>query len=511
MLAITNTACVQGVIANLVNVEANSGEKGDPRVVLVGLPDMAVKESMDRVRSSLTNSGFPLPRTRVTINLAPGDLKKEGTSYDLPIAISLLGSIKNSLVKDISKYLIAGELSLSGKVRPVKGAIAIALLAKKLGMDGIILPLQSALIASVVKDISVYGVDSLTQTFDYLSGKISLTPLPNSDLGQIDSSHLSQILDFSDVKGQEKIRRAVEVAVAGNHNLLMIGPPGSGKSMIAKRVPSILPPPNYSELLEILNILSAVKDNEIVSKDLRHRPFRSPHHTTSDVGLIGGGTIPRPGEITMAHRGVLFLDELPEFKRSVLEVLRQPLEDGEVTISRSAAKIKLPAQFMLIAAMNPCPCGYLGSLVDSCRCSLPQVQKYRNRISGPLLDRIDIQVEVPAVKLEELKVRQRGESSKDISARVIKCRNIQKVRFEGFGINTNSQIPDSLLDDVCRITPSDLNLMEDAMKKLSLSARAFNRVLKVARTIADLSGSELIGKIHLLEAIQYRNLDRKLF
>lgn len=511
MLAITNTACVQGVIANLVHVEANSGERGDPRIVLVGLPDMAVKESMDRVRSSLTNSGFSPPRTRVTINLAPADLRKEGTSYDLPIAISLLASLRNDMDQDMSKFLLAGELSLSGEVRPVKGAIAMALLAKKLGMSGIILPRKSARIASAVKGVPVYGVETLNQTFDFLCGKISLKPVEDTVLDNCNSFTGNSLLNFAEIKGHEKMRRAVEVAVSGNHNFLMIGPPGSGKSMIAKRVPSILPPPDHSELLEILNILSTVNEHDDLADKISRRPFRSPHHTTSDVGLIGGGTVPGPGEITLAHRGVLFLDELPEFKRSALEVLRQPLEDGQVTISRSAAKITLPCEFMFIAAMNPCPCGYLGSSTGSCRSSMPQVQKYRNRISGPLIDRIDIHIEVPAVKLEELKVRKKGESSENILARVTKCRNIQNVRFRELDINTNSQIPDSLIDDICRIKPSDLNLLENAMKKLNLSARAYNRILKVARTIADLGNSELIESTHLLEAIQYRNLDRKLF
>jgi len=510
MLATTNSACLQGVAARIVTVEANSGERGDPRVVLVGLPDAAVKEAMDRVRSSLTNSGFPLPRTRVTINLAPSDLRKEGSSFDLPIAVSLLGAMGKNGNPEMSEYLLAGELSLSGEVRPVRGAIAMALLARSMGMKGLILPMQSAKIASVVQGVSIFGVQSLSQTFDFLCGKVKIAPC-NAELSLSQNSKTPIALpDFSDIKGQFNVRRAVEVAVAGGHNFLMVGPPGSGKSMVAKRVPSILPPPSHDELLDILNIFSSISEHENLNLDHCQRPFRSPHHTTSDIGLIGGGTVPGPGEISLAHRGVLFLDELPEFKRSALEVLRQPLEDGQVTISRSAGKITLPAQFMLIAAMNPCPCGFLGSPDHSCRCSIPQIHKYRNRISGPLLDRIDIHVESSAVKVEELQNLEKGESSQAIARRISDCRNIQQDRFKSIPTSTNSLIPDSLLSEICEIKPDDAHLLKKAMNDLSLSARAYNRILKVARTIADLACSKDIEKIHLLEAIQYRSLDRKI-
>jgi len=510
MLATTHSACLHGVTAQLVTVEANSGERGDPRIVLVGLPDAAVKEAMDRVRSSLTNSGYPLPRTRVTINLAPSDLRKEGSSFDLPIAVSLLGAMGKNGNPEMSEYLLAGELSLSGEVRPIRGAIAMALLAKSMGMKGLILPTQSAKIASVVQGVSVFGVQSLSQTFDFLCGKIDLercNVAPSLPQNRISPNFVA---DFSDIKGQSNVRRAVEVAVAGGHNFLMVGPPGSGKSMVAKRVPSILPPPRHDELLEILNIFSSISEHENLNLDHCQRPFRSPHHTTSDIGLIGGGTVPGPGEISLAHRGVLFLDELPEFKRSALEVLRQPLEDGKVTISRSAGKITLPAQFMLIAAMNPCPCGYLGSPDHSCRCSIPQIHKYRNRISGPLLDRIDIHVEASAVKVEDLQNLERGESSQSMATRISDCRDIQQERYASVTISTNSLIPDSLISEICEIKPNDALLLKKAMKDLSLSARAYNRILKVSRTIADLAHSKYIEKIHLLEAIQYRSLDRKI-
>ena len=511
MLATTNTACLHGVTAHLVNVEANSGESGDPRIVLVGLPDNAVKEAIDRVRSSLVNSGYSLPRTRVTVNLAPGDLRKEGASYDLPIAISLLGAIKKGENNTSPDFLIAGELSLSGEVRPIKGAIAMALLAKKLGFKGIILPLISAQTASVVRGVSVFGVRSLSETYDFITGATSLEPLQDNERGDNFNSHLIDLPNFSDIKGQHNVRRAVEIAVAGGHNFLMVGPPGSGKSMIAKRVPSILPPPSHDELLEILSISTTVNDAEEKNSNLYQRPFRAPHHTTSDVGLIGGGSMPGPGEISLAHNGVLFLDELPEFRRSALEVLRQPLEDGRVTISRSAGKITLPAQFILVAAMNPCPCGYLGSVEQSCRCSLPQVHKYRNRISGPLLDRIDIHVEASPVKIDDLQNSGKGESSEEVSDRILACREIQATRYKDLNIKTNARIPDSRLEDFCHVNNTDGLLLKQAMKDLSLSARAYNRILKVARTIADLAKSKKLEKIHILEAIQYRSLDRKFF
>ena len=511
MLAATNSACLHGVTAHLVHVEANSGETGDPRVVLVGLPDAAVKEAIDRVRSSLVNSGYSLPRTRVTINLAPSDLRKEGASYDLPIAISLLGAISKDAHHSMSKYLIAGELSLSGEVRPIKGAIAMALLAKKLGLKGIILPHASAQTASVVEGVSVIGVHSLSETYDFIIGKKPLDPIQGREEALNLLSYSKKLPDFTDIKGQGNVRRAVEIAVAGGHNFLMIGPPGSGKSMVAKRVPSILPPPSHEELLEILNISSAVGEAIEGKADLYRRPFRAPHHTTSDVGLIGGGSMPGPGEISLAHQGVLFLDELPEFRRSALEVLRQPLEDGEVTISRSAGKITLPAQFILVAAMNPCPCGYLGSREQNCRCSIPQVHKYRNRISGPLLDRIDIHVEASPVKIDDLQNSGKGESSEEISSRILDCRDIQATRYKNLNIKTNARIPDALLEEFCHVNNSDALLLKQAMKDLSLSARAYNRILKVARTIADLANSKNIEKLHILEAIQYRSLDRKFF
>ena len=508
MLAETCSATLQGVNALPVTVEANGGEKGEPRCILVGLPDAAVKESLDRVLSSLANTGYSSPRTRVTINLAPGDLRKEGASFDLPIALCLLaamGQIPGDRLKD---YLIAGELGLSGQTRRVRGGLSMAMLASKTGKKGVVLPRESAEEACLMEGMKVYPMDSLAQAVSFFSGESEQAPMEKSESPYQLRHDYSGGLDFSEVKGQANLRRAVEVAVAGGHNLLMLGPPGSGKSMIAKRIPSILPKPSLDEFLEILNVYSAGGNSLITEGKVLSRPVRTPHHTISDVGLLGGGTIPGPGEISLAHNGVLFLDELPEFKRSALEVLRQPLEDGEVTISRSAGKITLPSRFMLVAAMNPCPCGYLGDTTRECRCSIPQVQRYRARVSGPLLDRIDIHVEAPAVRVEDLQVREKGELSKNMRSRVEKCRTIQHQRFQGNSITCNANMPTKMIRAYCELSDANLHMLRRAMNELSLSARAYDRILKVSRTIADLAGSESIRKTHLLEAIQYRGLDR---
>ena len=512
MLASTMCAALQGVDAIPVTVEANGGEKGEPRCVLVGLPDAAVKEALDRVYSSISNSGFSLPRTRVTINLAPGDLKKEGASFDLPIAVAMLAAIdhfQGSLMKD---YLIAGELGLSGEVRGIRGGLAMAVLARKLGKKGIILPNESAWEASLVEGLPVYPVKSLTETIDFLSGKIEIEPLISGTYLNLISQSRSFDLDFDEIKGQLNLRRAVEISVAGGHNLLIVGPPGSGKSMVAKRIPSILPPPSIDEYLEILNIFSVGGLATTIQEGGLSRPIRTPHHTISDVGLLGGGTKPGPGEISLAHNGVLFLDELPEFKRSALEVLRQPIEDGTVTISRSAGKITLPCQFMLVAAMNPCPCGYLGDDSNQCRCSIPQIQKYRNKISGPLLDRIDLHVEAPAVRISDLKSEEKGERSAVIRDRVVQCREIQENRFKDINVptKTNANMSESLLNKFCKISAENMDLLSLAMERMSLSARAYARILKVSRTIADMAGVHDIEREHILEAIQYRSLDRSL-
>ena len=509
MLSETYSATLQGISAIPVSVEANSGERGDPKVFLVGLPDTAVKESLDRVQSSLTTSGFSLTRTRVTINLAPADLKKEGSAFDLPVALCLLASTKQLNAERIRRFLIAGELGLSGKLRSIRGGISMALLAKGQNFSGIILPMESAKEASIVKGINVYGVNTLAETVDFLNGVKDLLPIQSRELFDT-AETISFPDDFSEVKGQLKLRRAVEVAVSGGHNLLIVGPPGSGKSMISKRIPSILPYPSLDEFIEIVRIYSANGQGIEISNGDRLRPFRSPYHTISDVGLIGGGTTPGPGEISLAHNGVLFLDELPEFKRSVLEVLRQPIEDGSVTISRSAGKVTLPSRFMFVASMNPCPCGYLGDAKNNCRCSIPQIKKYRAKISGPLLDRIDLHVDAPALEISELQNLQPGESSTAIRKRVENCRRIQMDRYTKIGTKTNASMHDSLIEKVCILNSENKKILLQAMQQLALSSRAYTRILKVSRTIADMQGSLEIKRDHLLEAIQYRNLDRKL-
>lgn len=510
MLAVTYSGAILGVEAFPVTVEANSGEKGEPRCVLVGLPDTAVKESMDRVFSSLSNTGYSKPRTHVTINLAPGDLKKEGASFDLPIALSLLSSMGNFPSHELSEYLVAGELGLSGEIRDIRGGLTLAMLARKMGKKGILLPEKAADEACLVEEVNVYPVKSLAEAVAFFGSTEKPSPLMSKESSFVRAELPPGMPDFQDVKGQFNLRRAVEVAVAGSHNMLLIGPPGSGKSMISKRIPTILPVPSTSEYLEMLNVYSVGGQSQGSKLNGWVRPFRSPHHTISDVGLIGGGTLPGPGEISLAHNGVLFLDELPEFKRSALEVLRQPLEDGEVTISRSAGKVTLPSRFMLVAAMNPCPCGYLGGIEGRCRCSIPQIERYRSKISGPLLDRIDIHVEAPAVRIEELQEFEKGESSVAMRKRIEDCRRIQFERFDKHPIQANAYMPEALIEETCRLDKVEMDLLRTAMKKLCLSARAYGRILKVARTIADLSFSSQIKKDHLLEAIQYRSLDRSL-
>jgi len=505
MLATVNSATLRGIDAELVQVEVNAKESGEPDMIMVGLPDAAVKESRDRVNSALANSGFEPPQTRTTINLAPGHVRKEGPIYDLPIALGLLAAQGKLTAQRLEDYLVAGELGLSGATRPIKGALAIARLGRQLGKRGVLLPPTSAGQAALLPDLEVYPVASLDQAVRFLNGEISLPPAEPLRIAAKGSTGG----DFAEVKGQAAVRRAMEVAVAGGHNILMIGPPGSGKSMIAQRVPSIMPPPTTEEALEILSVQSIASSDFAGSESsFGRRPVRSPHHTISDVGLLGGGTIPGPGEVSLAHHGVLFLDELPEFKRSALEVLRQPLEDGEVTISRSAGKITLPCGFMLVAAMNPCPCGYLGDAQHSCRCTPTQIQRYRGRISGPLLDRIDLHVEAPAVSVSELRHAAAGESSAVMRERIGRARELQQIRFGNRGITCNARMGHREVREVCRINRELGDLLERAMNQLALSARAYDRILKVARTIADLAGAASIAAPHLLEAIQYRSLDR---
>ncbi|MDR1458253.1 MAG: YifB family Mg chelatase-like AAA ATPase [Puniceicoccales bacterium] len=505
MLAIIQSGTIFGIDALPINIEINSGEAGEPRFVLVGLPDAAVKESQGRVYSALANSGFYPPKTRTTANLSPGNIKKEGPLYDLPIALGIIASMNQAVFHGLDRFLIAGELSLSGRALPVRGAISLGILAKKLGKS-IILPEASAEEASLLGDVNVIGVKSLDHAVQFLTSIINIEPKSSNIQEVFGKTRRAQGIDFCDVKGQFALRRAVEVAVAGGHNMMMIGSPGSGKSMAAKRIPSIMPDPTLGEFLENLRIESLIDVDSLLQQRIFCRPFRSPHHTISDIGLLGGGKIPMPGEISLAHNGVLFLDELPEFKRSTLEVLRQPLEDGIVSISRSAGKITFPCEFMLIAAMNPCPCGHFGDSKITCHCSADRIQKYRSRISGPLLDRIDIHINVKAVQANELVHDIPSEPSEDIKKRIEMARSMQQERYQGKMINARAN--NSEMKKYCKIDENCTKLLESAMIQFSFSARAHSRIIKVARTIADLDLSDKIREEHLLEAVQYRSLDR---
>lgn len=511
MLATVSSGALIGIEAQSVHVEVNTGEVGEPKIVLVGLPDKAVKESQDRVASALSSSGFKMPSMRTTINLAPGSLRKEGSLYDLPIALGILAATHQLPANAFDDYLIAGELGLSGVARPIKGGLALAVLARNSKKRGIILPKESADEAALLEGIEVYAVHSLDEAVRFLKGEKLLTPIDAEHCAFRKPPAQEMRIDFSEVKGQYAVRRAVEIAVAGGHNLLMIGPPGSGKSMIAKRVPTIMPEPSLDEFLEVLRIHSAAGITLSNENRAFQRPFRAPHHTISDVGLLGGGNPPGPGEISLAHQGVLFLDELPEFKRTALEVLRQPLEEGEVAISRSMGKVAFPCSVMLIAAMNPCPCGYLGDPKHECRCNPIAIQRYRSRISGPLLDRIDLHIDAPALSIPEMRNAKMGETSETMRNRIAHARKKQQERFQKSVIGCNARMSHRMIRTHCALDPDQGKLLEKAMEELSLSARAYDRVLKVARTIADLEDSEVIQTEHLLEAIQYRSLDRKLF
>ena len=496
-----------GVEALPVDIEVNSGESGEPKIFIVGLPDAAVKESVNRVSSAMANSGFSMPATKTTVNLAPGDIKKEGPIYDLPISLAVLASLGRIPQEPLLDYIIAGELSLSGRLRAICGGVSMALLAKKSGKKGVILPPESAHEASLVDGVDVIAPQTLRETVDFFLGRAQLEKLkPQRDAFAGESDAVFDV-DFADVKGQHQVRRAVEVAVAGGHNLLMVGPPGSGKSMIAKRIPTIMPLPTYDEFLEILGVYSAAGLTQNADNRRFKRPFRAPHHTVSKVGLTGGGPNPKPGEISLAHNGVLFLDELPEFG-SVLDNLRQPMEDGRLTISRAAGKVTLPSKFMLVAAMNPCKCGYYGSTQRACKCTPQQVRAYRARVSGPLLDRIDIHVEAAALGIEEIQRNTVAESSAEIRARVVEARKIQAQRFKGLKIHCNADMTPALLRKHCALTNEQNSLLVSAMTELGLSARAWDRIIKVSRTIADLDFSDSIQTPHLLEAINYRSLDR---
>ena len=508
MLTKVYAAALQGIDATIITIEVNSSR--GIKFFLVGLPDSAVKESHERIMSALQVNGYKFPTRQIVINMAPADIRKEGSSYDLPLAIGILASVGEIKDEKLSKYLIIGELSLDGSLQPIKGALPIAISAREQGFEGLILPKQNAREAAVVNRLKVFGVENIKEVIEFFNDQRELIPTMVNTREEFYQHQTNYPFDFADVKGQENVKRALEVAAAGGHNIIMVGAPGSGKSMMAKRLPSILPPLSLAESLETTKIHSVAGKLEKNDSLIAIRPFRSPHHSISQVAMVGGGSSPQPGEISLAHNGILYADELPEFGKATLEVLRQPLEDRKITISRAKYSIEYPCSFMFVASMNPCPCGYYNHPTKACVCHIGQVQRYLNRISGPLMDRIDIQVEIVPVPFDKISDSRPGESSSSIRERVIKARKIQQIRFTDHpGVHCNAQMESKLIHLYAQPDAQGLNLLRNAMSRLNLSARAYDRILKVARTIADLEGSEHIQTNHLAEAIRYRNLDRE--